>query len=437
MSTSSPPIVSRFAFAHSAESATRSLGRLLAAPLLIAAVNVTTFDFVHNIEGSNFFIDWQTLLRLTACAAFGLYGLAYLPHTLRPLLRFPGAWATILLIWAFVTVPFSLSPVYSATAVFASACVTLFAPAVLAQLGSRKTMETLLAGLLLFVGLNWLLHFTVPSLARSEFIMPDGAVIYRFGNDAQQLGLQIAWALGLLLTLTLSGQKKWRAAVLPLAILLVTLPLTQSRTAILASLAASGVAVWLQISNRQRLWAILGGGTLLSLLLFALALGAVSVDSEGVARRISRSGGIEELKNFTGRTEIWEYAWERILESPVIGYGYGASRFALQEDPNYPFDFQANHAHNLYLNTALCLGFPGLLLLLAMLGNQFVKALLRPSALPWIALAIIGIASITEPVLYGPMPRSHMVIWLIALFWPQQGMDIDEHPENTSSEVLS
>ena len=62
------------------------------------------------------------------------------------------------------------------------------------HLGKQRTLETLLSGLLLFVGINWVLHFVGGSLGQSEFALPNGEIIYRFGNDAQQLGLQIAWA---------------------------------------------------------------------------------------------------------------------------------------------------------------------------------------------------------------------------------------------------
>ena len=37
-------------------------------------------------------------------------------------------------------------------------------------------------------------------------------------------------------------------------------------------------------------------------------------------------------------------------------------------------------------------------------------------------------------VLFGPMPRSHTVIWLIALFWQQLGVDVLKRPENKSTE---
>ncbi len=414
--------------------ATTSLGQPIGRILLILLLNFTTFDFVRENEGTNFATDWQTISRLAMCAACGFYGFMYLTNTIAHLFRFPGAWSTLICAWALITVPFSASPAYSAAAVFALVCVNLFAPAVLLQLGGRVTIETILTGLLIFVGLNWFFYFTYPTLARSAFEMPDGAVIYRFGNDAQQLALHIAWALGFLVTLAFAGLRSWRSTLLPVIVLIGTLPLTQSRTGAVTTLAASSLAIWFGLTHRQRQLAIAGAILLIVVAFIALA-GGMTVDSGDVALSLSRSGNIEELKNFTGRTEIWEYVWELCFESPMLGCGYGAARFALHEDPSYPFDFQANHAHNLLLNVVLSLGFPGALLLAAMIVHQLVAVLRRPSPVPAIALAVITIAGITEPLLYGPMPRSHTIIWLIALFWQQMGMDLRQSSNVATAEV--
>ena len=397
-----------------------SLSSVIGMMLLIVAVNLTTFNFITDIENQQFSVDWQTALRLCVCAACGLYGFAYLPCTLSELLRFPGAWATLFGLWGIATIPFSVSPMYATAGVFALGCVTLFAPAVLVQLGGRKTVETLLTGLFVFVGLNWFLYFAFPPLARSAFNKPDGEVIYRFGNDAQQLGLQIAWALGFLLILTLTRSRRWRSSFIPFVVLFATLPLTQSRTAILSSIATLGVVSWQHMKGPQRALAVLG---ILLLGVSAVAIigsDARKLDIDFAARVISRSGEAEEIYNLTGRNVIWEHAWARICESPVVGWGYGCSRFAM-DDNELLFRPRINHAHNLVLNVWLCMGFPGALLLLAMFGHQFLRMLWRPSIVPSIAVAFVIVASISEPVLFGPMPRSHTVIWLIALFWQQIG----------------
>jgi O-antigen ligase len=118
---------------------------------------------------------------------------------------------------------------------------------------------------------------------------------------------------------------------------------------------------------------------------------------------------------------IWSHAWGKVCEAPLVGWGYGCSRFVMDDDSK--FSFQPNHAHNLLLNVTLCMGFPGAVVFLGMLGHQLVRLFVRPSLVPSIATVLVLVAGISEPLLFGPMPRSHTVIWLIALFWKQMGSD--------------
>ncbi len=194
--------VSPAAIADSTHEGMRSIGHLLAAPLLIVAVNVTMIILSDQTEGADFGISLHLLVRLAACAIFGAYGLCYLPKTQMQFFRFPAAWATLYALWAMFTVPFSLSPTYSAMALFTLACVSVFVPAVMLQLGGWRTIQAIVTGLLLFVTLNWLLYFRCSwHLVLISSKASNGNIVTRFGNDPQQLGFQIAWALGLMLVL--------------------------------------------------------------------------------------------------------------------------------------------------------------------------------------------------------------------------------------------
>jgi O-antigen ligase len=400
-----------------------SPGTFFAVLLLILSVNVTMFDLVQETEGAAFRVDPLVVLRLAACTAFGLFGCLYLRQTIEQILCFPAAWNTMLVFWAALTVPFSVSPTFSAAGVFTLACITVFVPGVLAQLGGEKTIKVLLTGLLIFVGLNWFVAIAAPGLVDTSFKTVSGDTSHRFGNDPQQLGLQTAWALGFLLILVFRKRLSRRVAGLVLIGLLATLALSMSRTAIVAAVAVTAVAIWPHFSARRRAWGVAGVLALTGLMLFATASGRFAFDSDALINIISRSGDREELRTFTGRTEIWEYAWNKCLQSPLFGYGYGTSRFVLQEDPNYPLTFQANHAHNLYLNMALTAGLPGALLLIVMIAHLAIQNLRFSCSVPSIALAFVITGSITESLLYGAMPRSHMIIWLIALFWQQMHME--------------
>ena len=70
--------------------------------------------------------------------------------------------------------------------------------------------------------------------------------------------------------------------------------------------------------------------------------------------------------SFTGRTEIWAFAGDNILKRPIFGWGFGAfwgtefTRYASSDALSWVN--RTSQAHNSYLDTALILGIPGLLL---------------------------------------------------------------------------
>jgi O-antigen ligase len=400
-----------------------SISPFVAETLLFLIVTITTLDLAPEVKSSNFSAGAQSLLRLCLCAACGFYGLLFLPCTLPRLLSFPGAWTLLFGLWALVTVPLSVSPMFSASAAFALWCIILFAPAVVTHLGEQRTLTVLLRALLCFVAINWLLYFFVPSLGRSLFEMPNGEIIYRFGNDSQQLGLQVAWAIGFLLVLTFSALRGWTSTLLILPILIITLPLTQSRTAMLTALAVGGYACWFYASVRTRVALILLGSLAIAMALGAFALSGNDFDWDTVASRMSRSGNADEIQNLTGRTAVWDHAWKNICDSPLVGCGYGCSRFVMDDERLFG-TFVPNHAHNLYLNAALCMGFPGAAIIAAMFIHQAIRTWRYPNVVPGIALIVVLVAGIAEYLLFGPMPRSHTVIWLITLFWQADPMSL-------------
>ena len=75
--------------------------------------------------------------------------------------------------------------------------------------------------------------------------------------------------------------------------------------------------------------------------------------------------------SFTGRDDVWQFAFESVAQRPLFGWGYLAfwgSSFLRDVVPNgADWVVIASHSHNSYLDSALALGIPGLLLLLAIL----------------------------------------------------------------------
>lgn len=100
---------------------------------------------------------------------------------------------------------------------------------------------------------------------------------------------------------------------------------------------------------------------------------------------------------FTGRSAIWEFALAAVAEKPIIGHGYAAFWDDLTERQTAQgaeWATSAAHSHNSYLDVAVTIGLPGLLLVilifvLAPLGNfQSAQAHNRSRALAKLFLTV-------------------------------------------------
>jgi O-antigen ligase len=101
------------------------------------------------------------------------------------------------------------------------------------------------------------------------------------------------------------------------------------------------------------------------LLLNMLSVGTVMSD-----RLAAIAAAMPFDTSFTGRTEIWIFALQSLQPRLVFGYGFaafwgtGASRITL---PGMEWAATVAHSHNGYLDTALAMGLPGLVLLIVVL----------------------------------------------------------------------
>lgn len=100
---------------------------------------------------------------------------------------------------------------------------------------------------------------------------------------------------------------------------------------------------------------------------------------------------------FTGRSAIWEFALAAVAEKPIIGHGYAAfwdDVTARQTSPGAEWATSAAHSHNSYLDLAVTIGLPGLVLVvlvlvLAPLGNfQTAQTHSRSGALAKLFLTV-------------------------------------------------
>jgi len=152
-----------------------------------------------------------------------------------------------------------------------------------------------------------------------------------------------------------------------LALTSFTLLLTQSRGSIVGVVAGLfALALW---HDRRALWAI--PLAVLGLLVMVQVWGSGDL-AQFVSRMDTTGGG-----TFPGRLEIWQRAISMIQDFPFTGVGIGT--FDPVAHILYPFflagpDVQIPHAHNMFLEVAVDLGIPGLVLYAALLSGFALSA---------------------------------------------------------------
>lgn len=152
--------------------------------------------------------------------------------------------------------------------------------------------------------------------------------------------------------------------------------LTQSRSGWMGGIAgvALTLALWGGALPRTswRKWVCWG---ILAIGIGAVLIGLIRIGPEGL-RNLWEEPAIETpvgpLNTLEFRKEVWRWAWMGIQDFPLTGCGLGTFRRIGRV--LYPFnpatvspDYDIAHAHNIFLQTALDLGLPGLVAYLALL----------------------------------------------------------------------
>lgn len=107
---------------------------------------------------------------------------------------------------------------------------------------------------------------------------------------------------------------------------------------------------------------------------------------------------------FTGRSDIWQFALAAVAEKPVIGHGYAAfwdDVSARQTAQGAEWATSAAHSHNSYLELAVTIGLPGLLLVIAI----FVLA------------PLVNLQSAQAHSRSGALAKLFLSVWLFGLYY--------------------
>jgi O-antigen ligase len=309
--------------------------------------------------------DLQSMAKL-ASWLLGLALLALQPAAALALLRrMPpalAAWAGIGLL-GLVTAPWSATPAYSAAAALGWLGLAALALLMAERLRLVQALAALVLALALLVGGSLLRGLLDPAAALSA--MDGGAHLRLAGWFASPNNLGRAAALLLLL----GGLLGWRlGGARGLLVVLVAglvgaaaLLQSESRGALLALLAA---LAWCALARRPALALLVAALGLAAV----LAVAALPWWANDLAQAVSRSGRIEEVLSFTGRTDIWAASWQLVTEAPWIGHGFASSREVLPQAWQGAHGWTTTSAHHLVLQLALGGGALAVLLLMLALA---------------------------------------------------------------------
>jgi O-antigen ligase len=272
------------------------------------------------------------------------------PQYLKELFSGAFKWVSLFALLAVASVPLSSNPKYSLAWAFKLVLTILLLRACASSMeGSEDLISflyTFLAGFSAVILLRLVETFTGP-----ESVFQGG----RMNEIASPTGLSTLAGILLLLSLTLFAIRRqgWLLFIAGFAMLVMLL--AGGKTGIVAGVFSALLFFVLQ----KRIRYAIG-----SLVVF-LVIGAVLLATTPLAKYLEDYGRSGEASTITGRTDLWTAIWPAILERPILGHGYVASRF-LTFDLGEDLGWEPPHTHNSFLEPLYNNGIPGLLLVLIM-----------------------------------------------------------------------
>lgn len=282
---------------------------------------------------------------------------------------------------------------------------------------------------------NWL--GKIPGFSQLIAYLPSALLALpespQMGVHTNQLAATLLFVLPLPLSLLIGrwGQppRPWLrrdgAVFLLTAVGFLLLLLTQSRTGWLAFALTLWLLallwVWLLPVCRWR--RMLATAVVVSPVLVTAVLALLGPQRlQKLAADPSQEAGLNALASLSFRQEVWQWGLTAVHDFPLTGTGLGAFRLVVRRF--YPINvlpsYDIAHAHNIFLQTALDVGLPGLVLYLAMVGLAFYLGLkvakqdagLRPYALGLVAtLAAIHFFGLADALALGAKP--HLLFWFL------------------------
>jgi len=359
-------------------------------------------------------VDWQSLLKFAVWAGAGVIGAGHLPSLDKLLSRTgPACWSAYIF-FALISSTYSPVPGYSLGCAFSLLCLFAFSFAVVTKLSESEILWTLSLSLTVFCLIGWVVFYAYPALGTSV-AWTYGGIYYRMcgiAGQANNLGAVCIKAVGAAFLLWYAGRCRLLPALVLGGIGVATLLGSDARTGMIAIV----VSVAAVVLSRSR-WALAGGVVTVLVAYIASQSQPHMLDSLG--SHFSRSGDPSELYTLTGRLEIWDFVWRKVLEAPWLGWGYNSGKVILGQNYGFTNGLMVDSAHNLYLQNLLSVGFVGMAPMVYLLIWLSVRFLIRPVSVVTYFLVGILISSISDTDALGTTPTVMTLVFMLISIWPE------------------
>jgi O-antigen ligase len=321
-------------------------------------VSEEVFSYRSDIAGGGSFATGaydQAVLWIVALLGLLIILLKY-PQSLTGLFHGDYKWVTWITLVSIASCAYSPNPAFSFAWAFKLALVVLVVHICSQQISGMDDLRDFLK----ITVCGFFILVLAPTL-RSIF-EPDplgtygsGALEQRF-REAPTAISGIAGLLAILCLMLYSpGKRRWPLWIGGIALIIMVV--AGGKTGIIAGIFAGILFYGLQ----KRFKAVLIFAAVAAIML------TLALKYTPLADYMANYSELQAGATLTGRTDLWSFVTPYILEKPIIGYGFNASRFVAVAHPDTPF--ASPHMHNSLIEALYNNGIIGLFLILMV---QFV-----------------------------------------------------------------
>ena len=338
--------------------------------VLVAAVFLLDISFRSRDVGDPG-LDWQNGAKLLAWG--GMIGICVLNASrvarlfTEPVMMVFGCYCVVCL----VSAAYSPVPLVSGTAAVGMIAYLGFACVIISEIPQRQWLLVLIWTFAAFCVVNLIAGIVIPETAFFQVDPVTNPTDVRFqgiSGHPNALG-RIATVFAMLVLAA-----AWRGFMRPLLwipmclLALGTTLATQSRTSIFAL----ALAVSFQMPRRYLV-------PIISLVVVCAGTILLTGQFESMLALVGRDGSADEAMSMSGRTDLWQFTWNLILDRPVTGYGFNS----FESFAGALWDGQSASSvatHNNYLSVLYSTGLVGAIPFLCGFAILLYRWLTEPDA---------------------------------------------------------